>query len=69
MHDFLFGEFRWGSGPSKPLNVAPEILQLVASGRARPSFIISEVIDIEDAPDAYARFERRETTKVVISFD
>ena len=30
---------------------------------------VSDVINIEDAPEAYARFERHDATKVVIAFD
>lgn len=67
--DFFFGEFTWGAGPSNPIDLAPELVRLVASGKARPGFIVSDVINIEDAPDAYARFERHDATKVVIAFD
>lgn len=49
-----------------PLQVASEVVPLVRSGRAKPSFIVSSVIDIEEAPEYYARFDRREETKVVI---
>ncbi|KAJ6080036.1 hypothetical protein N7467_009789 [Penicillium canescens] len=66
--DFFFGEFKWAAGPSKPIELAPELLHLVSSGKARPGFIVSDVINIEDAPEAYARFERHDTTKVVIDF-
>jgi threonine dehydrogenase-like Zn-dependent dehydrogenase len=69
LSDFFFGEFKWGAGPSKPIDLAPQLVHLVASGKARPGFIVSDVISIEDAPDAYARFERHEITKVVIAFD
>ncbi|KAK5674520.1 hypothetical protein LTS10_012716 [Elasticomyces elasticus] len=67
--DFFFGEFIWGAGPSNPIDLAPQLVQLVASRRITPGFIVEDEISIEDAPDAYARFERHETTKVVIKFD
>lgn len=67
--DFWRGGFQWGAGISRPLDLAPELLHLVASGKARPGFIVSDVIDIEDAPNAYARFNSRNSTKVVINFD
>ncbi|KAK5716010.1 hypothetical protein LTR15_009835 [Elasticomyces elasticus] len=67
--DFFFGEFTWGAGPSNPIDLAPQLVQLVASRRITPGFIVEDEISIEDAPDAYARFERHETTKVVIKFD
>jgi threonine dehydrogenase-like Zn-dependent dehydrogenase len=51
-----------------PLQVASELVPLVTSGVAKPSFIISSLIDIEDAPEYYERFSRREETKVVIRF-
>lgn len=46
--------------------VAAELVPLVRSGKAKPSFIVSSIIDIEEAPEYYARFSRREETKVVI---
>ncbi|EOD51591.1 putative alcohol dehydrogenase protein [Neofusicoccum parvum UCRNP2] len=49
-----------------PLQVSSELVPLVTAGIAHPSFIISSVIDIEEAPEYYARFSRREETKVVI---
>ena len=67
--DFWGGGFQWGAGISRPLDLAPQLLHLVASGKARPGFIVSDVIDIEDAPAAYARFNNHTATKVVINFD
>ncbi|OGM41062.1 hypothetical protein ABOM_010246 [Aspergillus bombycis] len=67
--DFWSRGFHWGAGISRPLDLAPQLLQLVASGKARPGFIVSDVIDIEDAPAAYARFNNHSATKVVINFD
>ena len=67
--DFWGKGLHWGAGISRPLDLAPNLLHLVASGKARPGFIVSDVIDIEDAPDAYARFNTRNATKVVINFD
>lgn len=51
-----------------PRQVASELVPLIASGQAHPSFIVSSVIDIGEAPEYYARFSRREETKVVIRF-
>ena len=39
------------------------------AGRDMPGQIISEEISIEDAPNAYERYERHETTDVVIRFN
>jgi threonine dehydrogenase-like Zn-dependent dehydrogenase len=67
--DFFFNELSWQAGPSDPIGLAPELVALVASGVARPGFVVSDVISIEDAPVAYRRFERHEITKAVIAFD
>ncbi|RMY45533.1 hypothetical protein D0865_09849 [Hortaea werneckii] len=67
--DFFFNELTWQAGPSKPLDLAPELVQLVSSGAARPGFIVSDTFNIEDAPQAYRRFERHEITKAIIAFD
>jgi threonine dehydrogenase-like Zn-dependent dehydrogenase len=67
--DFFFNELSWQAGPSDPIGLAPELVALVASGVARPGFIVSDVINIQDAPEAYKRFERHEITKAVIAFD
>lgn len=49
-----------------PLQVASELIALITSGKANPSFIVSSIIDIDDAPEYYARFNRRKEAKVVI---
>ncbi|KAJ5757387.1 zinc-binding dehydrogenase family oxidoreductase [Penicillium nucicola] len=67
--DFWTRGLHWGAGISRPLDLAPQLLHLIASGRARPGFIVSDEVDIEDAPAAYARFNSRNATKVVINFD
>ncbi|KAL4762632.1 uncharacterized protein BDW70DRAFT_149157 [Aspergillus foveolatus] len=51
-----------------PLQVAGEIVPLITSGHAHPSFIVSSVIGIEEAPEYYGRFNRTEESKVVITF-
>jgi threonine dehydrogenase-like Zn-dependent dehydrogenase len=67
--DFFFNELKWQAGPADPIGLAPELVALVASGVANPGFIFSDVINIEDAPEAYRRFERHEIVKAVIAFD
>lgn len=44
------------------------LLELMQSGKVRPSFIGSAVIGIEDVPEYYARFSRHEEVKVFIRF-
>lgn len=46
----------------------PTLLQLVSSGRAKPGFIVSSEVDIEEAPEAYRRFDEKLEQKVVIRF-
>jgi threonine dehydrogenase-like Zn-dependent dehydrogenase len=67
--DFFFDELKWQAGPSDPIGLAPQLVALVTSGIASPSSIVSDVISIEDAPDAYRRFERHEIVKAVIAFN
>jgi len=69
LSDFFFNELKWQAGPSDPIGLAPELVALITSGVASPGFIVSDVVGIEDAPDAYRRFERHEIVKAVIAFD
>lgn len=65
----LFMErFSVRGGVSAPLNFGTEMLNLIAAGKVHPSSIVSAVIDIEQAPEYYERFSRRQETKVVIDF-
>ncbi|KAI8725710.1 PKS-ER domain-containing protein [Fusarium sp. LHS14.1] len=64
---FLDG-FSVRGGISAPLALGTEMLNLISAGKVRPSSIVSAVIDIEQAPEYYARFDRRQETKVVIEF-
>lgn len=57
--DFLISEF-WGkarkyqAGIVQPYRTAPDLANLIASGRANTDFITSAVINIEDGPKYYA---------------
>lgn len=66
--DFFRKHLRYQAGVVDPKLVAPELVQLVASGRAHLSFITSAVIGIEDVPIYYERFYRHEEIKVYIHF-
>jgi threonine dehydrogenase-like Zn-dependent dehydrogenase len=46
----------------------PEILPLIASGRAKPSFVFSTEIGISEAQEGYKRFSEHKETKVAIRF-
>lgn len=56
------------AGAVDPRPLAQKLIELVTTGRAKPSFIVSEEIRIEDAPEAYTRFSKHLETKVVIRF-
>jgi threonine dehydrogenase-like Zn-dependent dehydrogenase len=51
-----------------PQALAPQLLELVKSGRAHPGCIVSNVIGIEEVPEGYKQFEKHRETKVVIRF-
>lgn len=57
-----------GSGIVLPLEHAQELVDLVAADRATPSFVVSAVIDIEDAPRFYSRYSDHLENKIVIRF-
>jgi hypothetical protein len=37
-----------------------QLRDLIVAGRAHPSFVVSKQLPLDDAPDAYERFDRRE---------
>jgi glutathione-independent formaldehyde dehydrogenase len=55
-----------GQCPVKRYNV--QLRDLITAGRATPSFIVSHELSLEEAPEAYKRFDRREDgwTKVLL---
>ena len=57
-----------GSGIALPLRVNDALLNLIASGKVSPSFVVSAEINIEQAPEYYRRFSDHLETKVVIRF-
>jgi hypothetical protein len=59
-----------GSGTVAPAlyEVLPKAFELVKSGRAKLSWIVTSQVSIEDAPEAYARFDKKLEIKVVIRF-
>ncbi|KAJ9313407.1 hypothetical protein DTO271D3_6270 [Paecilomyces variotii] len=60
---------KWvGSGIVLPLEHAQALVDLVASERATPSFVVSSIIDIEQVPEYYRRFSDHREHKVVIRF-
>ncbi|KAL5420066.1 hypothetical protein PMIN06_011647 [Paraphaeosphaeria minitans] len=55
-------------GAVDPKLVAPMLVELVKSGRAKPGFIVSAEVGIEGAPRMYERFDKHLETKVIIRF-
>ncbi|KZL80616.1 alcohol dehydrogenase protein [Colletotrichum incanum] len=58
--------FRTGAVDLK--KYAPLLIDLINSGKAHPSFVISAVIGIEAVPEYYSRFNGKKETKVAIYF-
>ncbi|OQD61753.1 hypothetical protein PENPOL_c015G04375 [Penicillium polonicum] len=57
-----------GSGIVLPLEHAHSLVDLVANDRAFPSFVVSSIIDIEQAPEYYRRYSDHLEHKIVIRF-
>ena len=57
-----------GMGQTPVRSYSLLLRDLIIAGRAKPSFIVSRRIPLSEAPDAYAKFDRREPgyTKVLI---
>ncbi|RAH68790.1 NAD(P)-binding protein [Aspergillus aculeatinus CBS 121060] len=64
----FMNDFSARGSVSSPLSLGTQMLNLIVTGKLRPGSIVSAVIGIEEAPEYYARFDRREETKVVIEF-
>ncbi|OKL60200.1 hypothetical protein UA08_04604 [Talaromyces atroroseus] len=68
MTDFFNKGLRMQGGGVDPKVLAPELVELIQTGRAKPSFIVSSIIDIEQVPRYYERFDQHLESKVVIRF-
>ncbi|HLR86096.1 MAG TPA: glutathione-independent formaldehyde dehydrogenase [Nocardioidaceae bacterium] len=51
---------RMGTGQANAKAYAHQLRDLIIAGKARPEFVVSQNLPLEDAPDAYARFDKRE---------
>jgi len=51
-----------------PKPIASKLVELIKSGRGKPGFIVSNVVEIEEAPEAYERFNGGKEIKVVLRF-
>ncbi|GKT61181.1 alcohol dehydrogenase protein [Colletotrichum tofieldiae] len=54
------------TGAVDPKKYAPLLIDLINSGKAHPSFVISAVVGIEAVPEYYSRFNAKKETKVAI---
>ncbi len=70
---FDFGELwtkglRMGTGQTNVKAYNRHLCRLIELGKAKPSFIVSHQLSLEEAPDAYRHFDAREQgwTKVVL---
>lgn len=52
-----------------PLNDREALLAMIADEKLRPSQMISDHFPLEEGPQAYEKFDRREATKVVLTND
>ena len=59
---------RLGTGQSNVKQYNANLRDLIIAGRAKPSFVVSHRIPLDEAPGAYVRFDRREDgyTKVIL---
>ncbi|KAK0650856.1 putative zinc-binding alcohol dehydrogenase [Lasiodiplodia hormozganensis] len=70
LSDFFGKALRLGAGAVDPKLVAPELVSLIASGKAHPGAVIRGAeIGVEEAPEYYERFARQDLLKVYIHFD
>lgn len=56
------------SGAISSAQIAPVLIEMISKGKARPSFIVSSIVDINEAPQFYERANQHLETKVVIKF-
>lgn len=60
--------FQIGMGQCPVKTYQKHLRDLIIAGRAKPSFLVSHDLSLEDAADAYRRFDRREEgwTKIIL---
>ena len=59
---------RLGTGQCNVKQYNAQLRDLIIAGRAKPSFVVSHEVSLDDAPAAYEKFDRREDgyTKVIL---
>jgi glutathione-independent formaldehyde dehydrogenase len=60
---------RLGTGQCNVKQYNAHLRDLITAGRAKPSFVVSHEIPLDDAPDAYVKFDKRVEgyTKVILN--
>jgi glutathione-independent formaldehyde dehydrogenase len=68
MGHFFEKGLRMGTGQANVKAYNRQLRDMIISGRARPSFVVSREVPLAEAPEAYARFDAREEgyTKVLL---
>ncbi len=51
---------KMGTGQADVKQYAHRLRDMIIAGRATPSFVVSQQLPLDSAPDAYARFDKRE---------
>jgi threonine dehydrogenase-like Zn-dependent dehydrogenase len=68
MSEFWLKSLSIKAGVVNPMAMAPQLVELIKSGRVDLSWVVSSVIGIEDVPEGYRRFDKQLETKVVVRF-
>lgn len=65
---FFSKGLRMGSGQANVKRYNRQLCNLIHEGKARPSFLVSHQLPLEEAPEAYQHFDARERgwTKVLL---
>jgi glutathione-independent formaldehyde dehydrogenase len=68
MGRFFQKGLRIGSGQTNVKAYNRRLRDLIAAGRAQPSFLVSHNLGLDEAPDAYLHFDQRDDgwTKVIL---
>ncbi|KAI8716201.1 hypothetical protein NCS52_00913200 [Fusarium sp. LHS14.1] len=69
LSDFFGKRLKLQGGPVDVKLVASQLVNLIASGHAKPGFVSTAEIGIEEVPEYYRRFDDKKEIKVYIHFD
>lgn len=61
-----FKELRMQAGIVRYYDIVPMLVELIRNGRARPGFVFTDEMSLEDVVRAYKRFEKREEVKILL---